>query len=263
MAMNPPHILIVDDEPNVRFVLERTLHLEGYVLDSAASGEEALKKLAETSYDLLLLDLRMEPVDGLQVLNTVWKQDPDIIAIILTAHGSLESAVEALRLGAFDYLFKPATPEIIRQRVHRGLHQRRQALYRRRLLDQIAGLRQALDELETEDQRLLPPVTSRRFVHSGKLVIDRHHRVATLDDKLLDLTTTEFNILLNLVASAPQPISPRQLVNCAIGYDCEDVEARDIIKWHIHHLRRKIEPDPVHPCYIQTVRHKGYLWCGQ
>jgi DNA-binding response OmpR family regulator len=263
MAMNPPHILIVDDEPNVRFVLERILHLEGYVLDSATSGEQALKKLAETSYDLLLLDLRMEPVGGLQVLNAVWKQDPDIVAIILTAHGSLESAVEALRLGAFDYLFKPATPEIIRQRVRQGLHQRRQALRRRRLVAQIEGLRQALDELDTEDEPLLPPATSRRFIHSGKLVIDCHHRVAILDDKLLDLTTTEFNLLLNLVASAPQPSAPRQLVNCAMGYDCEDVEARDIVKWHIHHLRRKIEPDPAHPRYIQTIRHKGYLWCGE
>lgn len=200
----------------------------------------------------------MEPVNGLQVLEAAREQDPDLIAIILTAHGSLESAVETLRLGAFDYLFKPAAPDTIRQRVAEGIEKRRKILRRKILLNQIESLRQTLIQLD--DTSLNAP--SNRFIRSGKLVLDRHHRQATLAETLLDLTTTEFDILQSLVISAPAPLSARELVNMALDYDCEDMEARDIIKWHIHHLRRKIEQDASRPEYIKTIRHHGYLWAG-
>ena len=260
--MHLPKILIIDDEPNIRFVLERALKHEGYSLDVAANGSEALKKLTKNGahYDLLVLDLQMEPVDGLQVLQAAREQDPDLVVIILTAHGSMESAVEALRLGAFDYLLKPATPETIRQRVREGMQQRQHALQRKNLLSQIDTLRQTLNNLDSNHDLMTPPPLSTRFINSGDLVIDRHHRQVTMTDKLLDLTTTEFDLLLCLVVASPKPLSPRQLVNRGLGYDCEDQEARDIIKWHIHHLRRKIEPDPAHPHHIKTVRHQGYLW---
>jgi len=258
--MSEPKILIVDDESNIRFVLKHALKYEGYLLDCAANGAEAIQKLNHASpYDLLLLDLKMEPIDGLQVLQAARQHDPDLVVIILTAHGSLESAVEALRLGAFDYLFKPATPEAIRRRVYEGVQQRRQALQRRQLLHQINTLRQALNTLNDDDAlALLTPNT--RFIRSNNLVIDRHHRQASLGDTPLDLTTAEFDILLCLVSASPAPLSSRALVNRALGYDCEDTEAREIIKWHIHHLRRKIEPDLTHPHYIKTIRSQGYLW---
>ena len=260
--MQLPQILIVDDEPNIRFILERALKHEGYALDIAANGSEALQKLKKRDkrYDLLVLDLQMEPVDGLQVLQAAREQDPDVIVIILTAHGSMESAVEALRLGAFDYLLKPATPEAIRQRVHEGMQQRQHSLQRKNLLNQIDTLRQTLNNLDSNQDLLTPPPISARFVRSGDLVIDRHHRQATMAENLLDLTTTEFDLLLCLVLASPKPLSPRQLVNRGLGYDCEEQEARDIIKWHVHHLRRKIEPNPTTPHYIKTVRHQGYLW---
>lgn len=260
--MNPPCILIVDDEANIRFVLKHALKHEGYIIDTAAHGAEALNKLAETAYDLLLLDLHMEPVDGLQVLNAVREQDPDLTVIILTAYSSVESAVEALRLGAFDYLFKPTTPDVIRQRVREGLQQRQQTLQQRQIAAQIETLRQTLDTFDVGSQQAAPPPSKQRFIQSGKLTIDNHHRTATFDDNLLDLTTTEFDLLVCLVKTSPKPLSPRQLVNCAMGYDCDEAEARDIVKWHIHQLRRKIEPQK-HPCYIKTVRHKGYLWSGE
>ncbi len=261
--MEPPHILIVDDEANVRLILKNTLQHQGYVIDTAADGGEALRKLSESSYDLLLLDLHMEPISGLELFNQAREQDPHLVVIILTAYSSVESAVEALRLGAFDYLFKPAKPEAIRQRVKEGLNHRQHAVRRRQILAHIDSLRQALNDLETSEGLAAPPETDKRFVHSGQLIIDRHHRQATLGGELLDLTTTEFDLLLCLVEAAPNPLSPRQLVNRALGYDSEETEARNIIKWHIHHLRRKIESDPTQPCYIKTVRHKGYLWSSK
>jgi DNA-binding response OmpR family regulator len=256
-------ILIVDDEPNVRFVLERTLGREKYALDTAADGGEAIEKISRETYDLILLDLEMRPVNGLQVLSAVSARAPDTVVIILTAHSTIESAVEALRLGAFDYLFKPALPETIRERVREGLKQRQQAQHRFHLLKQVEDLRATLLGLETESGQPGQPQGPGRFCTSGKLVIDFHHRVATLSGRLLDLTTTEFNLLASLVQQAPKAVSPRQLVNQALEYDAGDAEAREIIKYHIHHLRKKVERDPQHPRFIKTVRYKGYLWSGE
>lgn len=260
--MNRPHILIIDDEASIRFVLENALKHEEYVVHTAADGAEALQKLAQTAYDLLLLDLQMEPVDGLVVLGAARKQDEEMVVIILTGYSSVESAVEALRLGAFDYLFKPATPETIRQRVQAGLQKRQQALQQRQLIQQIDMLHQTLNQLRTNIEVVSPPAPTRRFIRSGELVIDNHHRLATFHDTLLELTTTEFELLLCLVKAAPKPLTARELVNCAMGYDPNEVEARDMIKYHIHQLRHKIEPGSK-PHYIKTVRHKGYMWSDE
>ncbi|MEJ2749916.1 MAG: response regulator transcription factor [Anaerolineae bacterium] len=258
-----PRLLIIDNETNIRFTLERALRREGYDLDLAADGTEALRKLARQSYDLLLLDLHLGDVNGLEVLGAARRQDEDVIVIILTGHSSLESAVEALRLGAFDYLFKPTMPDVIRQRVREGLLQRQQVLQRRQIQVQIDLLRQTLHDLEASTPAIHSVDADGRFLHSGPLTIDRHHRVATLNGRLLDLTTTEFNILVCLVEASPQPLMPRQLLKYALGYESDDVEARDTIKWHIHHLRRKIEPDPHQPRYIKTIRYKGYFWSSE
>lgn len=260
--MESPKILIVDDEANVRFILERALSKSGYDVDSAADGKEAIEKISKTAYDLLLLDLEMRPVGGMEVLNAVHSLDPDMIVIILTAHSTVESAVKALKLRVFDYLFKPASPDAIRAVVRKGLIQRQQAQRHTQLLSKVEVLRQTFFDLESETNILEEHQNPDRYHKSGKLIIDSQHRIATFDGRTLDLTTTEFNLLAYLVRQAPQPVSPRQLVNHALDYDTEDAEALEIIKWHIHHLRRKIEPDPRRPRLIKTIRYKGYVWSG-
>ena len=95
--------------------------------------------------------------------------------------------MEALRLGAFDYLYKPAAPEAIRQRVREGIQHRQQSLQRSRLLEQIENLRQNLIELDKETETIGQTVSPHRFIRTGKLVIDKYHRSATLDGELLDL----------------------------------------------------------------------------
>lgn len=260
--MEDQRILIVDDNANIRKILNRTLSRKGWNSDTAVDGEDAIVKLAQNGYDLVLLDLYMEPVDGLQVLEEIRNIDPEIVVIILTAHGSMESAVKALRLGAYDYLFKPATPETIQLRVSEGLRRREQILNRRRVLSQIESLKNTLVALDADGELQLSPETDTRFLRSSDLIIDRSHRTASMGDKLLDLTTAEFDILVCLVGASPQAQSPQQLVRQALGYEIEDSEARSIVKWHIHQLRSKIEPNQKKPRYILTVRYKGYLWAG-
>ncbi|MEW5867694.1 MAG: response regulator transcription factor [Chloroflexota bacterium] len=259
--MKPAQILIVDDEANIRFVIERTLRPEGYHIDTAACGQEAIQKIQQTTYDLILLDLYMESVNGLQVFDALRQAEPDTVVIILTAHGSIESAVDALRLGAFDYLMKPATPETIRQRVREGLQQRQNALRKKQLLEQMGKIRQMISEIDS--QQTQPASTEQRFLHSGQVIIDRRHRTAAMQDRPLDLTTAEFAILLCLVEAAPNPVAHRELICQALNYECQENEAREITKWHIFNLRQKIEPDPAHPHYIKTMRYQGYFWSGE
>ena len=204
----------------------------------------------------------MKPVGGIQVLNAVRERSSDIVVIILTAHSTIDSAVEALRLGAFDYLYKPAAPEAIRQRVREGIQHRQQSLQRSRLLEQIESLRQNLIELDKETEIIGQTVSPHRFIRTGKLVIDKYHRSATLDGNLLDLTTAEYDLLVCLAEVAPSPVSPKKLVMAALNYDINETEAREIIKFHVHQLRQKIETDSANPKYIKTVRYKGYFWSG-
>jgi len=257
---DPARILIVDDEPNVCFILQRTLQNEKYLADTATNGREAMAKIGRATYDLILLDLQMQPIPGIQVLQAVHAKDPSTVVIILTGHSTVETAVEALRLGAFDYLMKPVSPDTILQRVREGLAHRSDERRRSHVLQQVDTLSETLLSLRTESERLQQSPASSRFLISGTLTIDLHRRSAALRGRPLDLTTTEFNILLCLVQQAPQEVSPSQLVNQAMAYDADHAQAAEIMKYHIHQLRRKIGDDPQHPHLIRTVRYRGYLW---
>jgi DNA-binding response OmpR family regulator len=258
--MESPRILIVDDEPGVRFVLQKTLAAEGYRLELAADGGEAIRMLEGGEFDVLLVDLKMMPVDGLQVINALRAKKLDAAVIILTAHSTIESAVEALRLGAFDYLFKPAEPAVIRERVREAVRYSRQVTQRARLLGQVETLRRSLIELESEAGPAGRAKAPDRFLRSGKLVLDKYHRSAMLGGEELELTTAEFDLLQTLVEAAPQPVAPRELARRALHYDPQEIEARQTVKYHVHQLRRKLGEDPRSPKYIKTVRYKGYFW---
>ncbi len=112
-------ILIVDDEKNIRLTLSQALETLGAEIDTAANGEEALAKLKGREFGLILLDIRMPGMDGMEVLRLVREIRPDIRIIMITAYGTIESAVEALKLGAVDFLQKPFDPEEIRELVSR------------------------------------------------------------------------------------------------------------------------------------------------
>ena len=116
--INKP-ILIVDDEKNIRLTLSQALETLGTEIDTAANGEEALAKLKEKEFGSILLDIRMPGMDGMEVLHRVREIRPDIRVIMITAYGTVESAVEAMKLGAVDFLQKPFDPEEIRELVLR------------------------------------------------------------------------------------------------------------------------------------------------
>ncbi len=259
---NQPKILVVDDEEVTRLSLAEILSLEGYQVASARSGEEALQKLEKETFDLVLADLVMKEVDGLQVMEAAKKLSPETVVIMLTAYGTLESAIQAMRQGAYDYLIKPCGAQEIVASVESGLARQRQQRHRQELVTRVEEMLRALKAEEDE----MPTSASRgdqlkraRFLQSGGIIVDLQKHIATLHSQLLNLTPTEFRLLACLMRKADQVLSCQELVREVQNYDCDELEARDIIRVHVRRLRKKIEPDPANPQYILNVRGVGYM----
>lgn len=124
MGVPQANILVVDDEKNIRMLLSDCLEMAGYKVDIAIDGEHALEKAKASGYDLVLLDMKLPGIDGLEVLRQIKMRDSNQTVIMITAHGTVATAVEAMKLGAVDYLQKPFTPEEIRAIVRKVLDRR-------------------------------------------------------------------------------------------------------------------------------------------
>lgn len=253
------HIMVVDDEPAARLSLAELLTLEGYEVSVAASGEEAIELLSEGPFDLAVVDLKMPGMDGLEVIEVLQRQSPDTVIIMLTAHGTLETAVQAMRHGAHDYLLKPANVNEIMQSVKVGLDKRRRELRRRELLSLMQHTLAAIAN-ETPMPPAEPSVVSDRFLQVREVLIDQQKHLATLRGEPLELTPTEFKLLVYMLTHPDRVLSPQELVREVQGYEADHWEARSIIRVHIRRLRQKLEPDPANPVYIVTVRGAGYMF---
>jgi DNA-binding response OmpR family regulator len=237
---DPVKTLVVDDEEGIRFFLQEALQQIGHTVVTASCGEEALDRLRETAFDLVMLDLMLGGrVDGLRVLESVKWRWPETVVVILTAHGSLDSAITAIREGVDGYLLKPAEPDELWQTVRSALERR------------------------TRQVQFRPPAEEERVVKRGPFSIDREKQLVMKDGALLELTSSEFALLAHLVENPYRAISPPELVRVVRQYECDDLyEARQIIKWYVHRLRQKVEPDPSNPIHILTVRGVGYRFVG-
>lgn len=229
--------LVVDDEEQICMFVKATLQREGHMVTTASSGEEALEILQTTPFDVAILDLMLGGrVDGQRVLEAIRWRWPGTVVIMFTAHGTLESAVDAIREGVDGYLLKPVRAAEVRRAV-------REAIERREKQAELHGA--------SEDSQIL---------RRGPFSVDLDSRQATRDGRPLELTPSEFKLLVHLMQNAGQAISPPELVEVVRQYQPEYMhEARQIIKWYIHRLRRKVEPEPSNPRYIVNVRGVGYM----
>ncbi len=256
----PARILVVDDEPNIRLTLGALLKRAGHTVMEAEDGAAAVALLDLHPFDLLLVDLKMPGMGGMEVVAAARARQPDIAIIVLTGHGSLDTAIEGLHQGIFDYLLKTTAPAQVIERVQAGLEARAQALRQRQLLDVVGS---AVQELRGEQPAQQPEqqgsTPGGRYITLGDLQLDPWRQEAKLADRRLPLTPTEFRVLLCLAEHAGTALSYTQLVRGAQGYDTTEDEAAELIKPHIHHLRQKLEPNASAPRYILTVRGKGYM----
>jgi DNA-binding response OmpR family regulator len=256
-------ILIVDDERTTRLSLSEIFTLRGATTATAADGAEAIAQLEQMAFDLIILDVKMPGVSGLQVLDYVQEHTPGTVCILLTAHATIDSAIRALRQGAFDYVLKPAQPKAIIEVVERGLTKRQEFLRRKNLVDLMEQTVEAFKASAPSPQ--VPPLAaspapaSSPQLSTGNLMADLQRREAKLDDRLLDLTPTEFDTLVYFIRNAERVVSCRDLVKAVHGYDTTENAARPIMRVHIHRLRQKIEVNAANPERLLTIRSAGYM----
>jgi DNA-binding response OmpR family regulator len=242
-------ILVVDDDPAIRFFLAEILSNDGHQVTAVASGEAALVQIVQHEFDLALLDLKLNGVGGIAVLAALRQRWPDTVVIILTAHASLDTAVEALRQGAHDYLLKPCKAADLRASIVRGLFKREQAVQERGRVTQEANLPAAGHPW---------PATDGRFWKQGGLVVDFTRRLVVLNGNLLELSPTEFDLLAYLANEMPRIVPAQELVRAVQEYEADPDQASNLIRYHIYHIRRKIKEAAGDPNLIQTKRSIGY-----
>lgn len=257
------HILIVDDEATMRRSLADILRLEGYRVQPVASGELAVEAMRKETFDLVLLDLKMPGMDGLDVLHIASKIAPETLVILLTAHGSLESAIEALRQNAHDYLLKPSSPQQILTSVEAALSRRSEAQHKRLLLERLDS---SLQELRFVEKRESAGGYSQQALPLGNGVMINFSRreiwqtSGTGDGKKISLTPTESKLVKVLLENRGQVMSHRELVNMVQGYDATDWEAPEVLRPLVSRLRQKLSAFPGGEYWITNVRGTGYVF---
>jgi two-component system, OmpR family, response regulator len=227
MANGSTRILLVDDEQSIQTLLSYPLRKDGYLVTSAQDGHEALERFAEGRFDLVILDLMLPRLDGVEVCREL-RARSQVPIIMLTAKGSETDKVAGLEVGADDYITKPFSMREFRSRV-------KAALRRSRMVGEPA---------------------SEESIEHGELTVDYGRRMVTLRDEEVRVTYVEFEILGALARSPGRVLSRETLLEHVWG----DSEYRDprTVDVHIRHLREKIEHDPKEPEYLFTVRGVGY-----
>jgi DNA-binding response OmpR family regulator len=256
-------ILIVDDELNLRRSLSLILQRAGYVVTAASGAQEAFQYLLSGAFDLVFLDLKMPETNGLELLTEIRKLYPEMPVVILTAHATLESAIEAVRHGASDYLLKPIDPQKIITRAQEVLQRETRSRRRREIVGEMQNLLLELGHIQLPDsENSLFLDTSRfgstRVLQRGSFTLDLHARYLTLKDRVINLSPTAFDYLVTLMRHSPETVTYETLVIESQGFTTSIMEARDIARWYIHELRKAIEADTRNPVFIITVRGLGY-----
>jgi len=217
-------ILIVDDEPQIRRVMRTTLTSHGYSVVEAKSGDEALSLIRTEHADLIVLDLNLPGISGLETCREI-RAVSDVPIIMLTVRNSERDKVQALDAGADDYVVKPFGVEELMARIRAALRR--------------AGPGEAIPAFVSDD-----------------LTIDFEKRAVTVKGLPVRLTPKEFELLRQLVANAGKSQAHRRLLQAVWGPDYGD--ETEYLRVFINQLRKKIEPDPQHPRYIHTEPWIGY-----
>ncbi len=237
------NILVVDDEPVERQTLSEILRLERYHVAAVANGEAAVDYVRQNPVDLILLDLRMPGMSGLDVIKVINRTLPEVEIILFTAHGSMESAIEALRNRVQDYLLKPASPTQILESVARGLS--------RRTARQQSRERQEIGLITNEHA----------IVALGDgTVIDFGRRLVRSGSRTVFLTSAEGRLLRIFAENVGKVFTHRELVLLVQGYSTSQQEAPEILRPLVSRLRQKLADIPALMRRIVSVRGTGYVF---
>ncbi len=224
-------ILIIEDNRDLAHLLESHLHDLAFQVDLAFDGLAGLSKATSDHYDLIILDLMLPDLDGMEICRRLRRKPPYVPILMLTAKASEMDQVIGLEVGADDYVTKPFS---IRQ-----------------LLARIKAILRRVEELAERGKETAPAV-----IQAGELVLDPTRRSASLKGTSIDLTAKEFDLLLHFAGNPGKVFTRSQLLDRVWGYAHEGYE--HTVNSHINRLRAKIEEDPAHPVFILTVWGVGY-----
>jgi len=260
MNSNKGHILIIDDEAILRQTLARILQRAGFDVSTAENGEQGISFLKTTNFDLVFMDLRMPGIPGLEALKLIHAEYPTLPVVLFTAQPDLNSAVEALRNGATDYLLKPLKPLAIIERAQTILANQQKEKRKNEIMTQIETLQAELKSLSTGQTGQLKAagLEKDRFLKRGELVLDTRARRLLINEQAINIPPTSFDYLLVLARHSPNIVDYQTMVAEAQGYQAEMREAQELTKWHIHQLRQAIEKDAHAPSILINVRGTGY-----
>jgi len=222
------HILVVDDEPRIAEIARDYLERAGFRVTTAGNGADALAIARARHPDLIVLDLGLPKLDGLDVTRTLRKQS-SVPIIMLTARVDESDKLIGLELGADDYVTKPFSPKELVARVR--------AVFRRAGNDVAAPER-------------------RDVISAGDVTLDRRRMQVTVGAQSVDLTATEFELVATLASQPGRVFTRAQLLDAIRGVEVESFDRA--IDAHVKNVRRKLEPDPRNPRYVLTVHGVGY-----
>jgi two-component system KDP operon response regulator KdpE len=234
MTPNPAgHILIVDDDSNLRWVLGTTLGLFGFETVSSSSGEQALIEVERRQFHAVLLDVDMPGMNGIETCRRIRKKAPFLSILMLTVRGSEPTKIEAFDAGADDYVTKPFSMPELAARLR-------------------SAVRRSSAELnDTDEMRNMgPPIVI------GEIELDTSRRAVSKNGSVLRLTPKEFELLHYLISRAGRPVAHAALLNAVWGADC----TLQTVYLHtfVHQLRKKLEDNPSAPRYLVTELGFGY-----
>ena len=223
-------LLLIEDEPGLVLTLTDRLTREGYAVESSADGESGLERAAAEAFDLVLLDVMLPRMSGLDVVRELRRRSIETPVIMLTARGQVTDKVVGLKLGADDYVTKPFEMMELLARVE-------------------AKLRRAPDALH--------PAEGHQF---GDIRIDFRRAEVTKGSAPLDLSAREFQLLRYFIEHRGATLTREELLNEVWGYNA--MPSTRTVDVHVAWLRQKVEPNPRHPQYILTVHGMGYKFAG-
>ncbi len=227
MTASYGNILITDDDPDLRRALHRTLHSLGFEIAEAANGEQALKQIREHHFDVILLDINMPGIGGIEACRELRRWAPRLEILMLTVRDSEDDRVRALDAGADDYVTKPfSIPEL------------------------AARLRAAVRRASTT------PTEKAAAIVIGDIAIDTARRLVRKAGQLRHLTPKEYELLYYLMSHAGLPVTHARLLQAVWGP--EYGEELEYLRTFIRSLRKKLEDDPASPKYLLTEAYVGY-----
>lgn len=241
MSTEAKHILIVDDDPDIGALLEMNLQMNGFSFERATDGKSGLERALAGTFSLVLLDLTMPHMDGLDVCKQLHQAKPELPIMIVSSRSDEVDKVLGFELGADDFVLKPFSPRELMSRV--------KAILRR---SELA----AAPSAAAGSAASAPAIAK---ISIGQITLNLDSREVFVSEKPLAVTATEYDLLYLLASNPGRVFEREQLLEIVWGYRAEGY-ARNV-DCHVSRLRNKIEADPANPLYLRTVYGIGYRFC--